>query len=276
MTVSRETPIRIFVTGTGTEVGKTYVASSIAAAAHQLGHKVAALKPIETGCTKRAEDAVQLATAAGTADLANISGFYRAKPPLSPLAAELHDGTPSPKAQELAALVKRVAEHYPCCIVEGAGGFLVPINHQETIADIAKSLEYKVVIAARNRLGVQSDTLQTVEAIRSRDLEVAAVVLTPTAAPPLDRFSQPTPSEVGPQRSPSSIPSSLYHRSASPPAPSSEASSRDSDISLDTNLAVLRTLLPEVPVLQMQPIKLNPQSLATEARRMGLHKLLLK
>jgi dethiobiotin synthetase len=166
-----------FITATGTGVGKTWLASAFAAACVQRGRRVAAIKPIETGVDQEPLDAVELARACNDEALARADGLYRAKEPLAPYAIEKRGG---PSVGSLRALAKRVRElgsRADYAIVEGAGGVLVPLDRDHTIADLAALLDLPAVLVARNELGVLSYTLTAVEALRKRNVSVRAIVL---------------------------------------------------------------------------------------------------
>ncbi len=166
-----------FITATGTGVGKTWLAAALASACVQRGKHVAAIKPIETGVDPDPLDAIALAHACGDASLANAAGLYRAKEPLAPYAIEKRGG---PSIGSLSALAKRVRElssDADYAIVEGAGGVLVPLDREHTIADFAALLDLQTVLVARNALGVLSYTLTAVEALRKRKISVHAIVL---------------------------------------------------------------------------------------------------
>ena len=167
----------VFITATGTGVGKTWLASALTAACVQRVKRVAAIKPIETGVDPEPLDALQLARACNDAALAYADGLYRAKEPLAPYAIEKRGG---PSVGSLRALTKRVRElahDADYTIVEGVGGVLVPIDREHTIADLAALLDLQTVVVARNALGVLSYTLTAVEALRKRKISVRAIVL---------------------------------------------------------------------------------------------------
>lgn len=166
-----------FITATGTGVGKTWLAAALASACVQRGKRVAAIKPIETGVDPDPVDAIALAQACGDETLAHAHGLYRAAPPLAPYAIEKRGG---PSIGSLRALSKRVRElghGADYTIVEGAGGVLVPLDRERTIADFAALLDLQTVVVARNELGVLSYTLTAVEALRKRKISVRAIVL---------------------------------------------------------------------------------------------------
>jgi dethiobiotin synthetase len=175
----------IFITATGTAVGKTFVARGLTASLRRTGQRVAALKPFETGCAPAPKDAEALARASGIRAHARDPAFYRAEPPLSPYAATLQ-GTPAPDFDAIRTAVREIARQHDRTIVEGAGGLLVPIDASRDMATFATDLAYPVLLIAPNRLGVLSSVLTAFAAAFRRDLKVAAVVLTePDAAPDL-------------------------------------------------------------------------------------------
>lgn len=165
-----------FVTGTGTGEGKTYVTRGLARHARRLGVNVAAIKPLETGVAPLALDAIALARAAGRPELANLPGLYRVAPPVAPLTATLRGERPVPPNAALRDVVRSVAADL--LLVEGAGGVLVPLDHERSIADLIASLGLPAILVARNALGVMSHTRAAFEALAHRSIPVAAVVLT--------------------------------------------------------------------------------------------------
>jgi dethiobiotin synthetase len=172
-------PVRgLFITGTGTGVGKTTVACALAQALIHRGHLVRAIKPIETGCDPFPRDARALADASSQAevDLVGAPGFYRAQPPLAPRAVALGGG-PTVDLDRITTAVRSLATPSALLLVEGAGGFLVPLDRTRTLADLAVALALPLVLVAPDFLGVLSDTLTTLEAAAARHLTVAAVVL---------------------------------------------------------------------------------------------------
>jgi dethiobiotin synthetase len=176
----------LFVTGTGTDVGKTVVAATILAALSARGERVAAFKPVVSGTEERTDpdwppDHELLAAASGE-DPADVAPAVFAAP-LSPhLAAELA-GTPLDPAALRTAFAARVAET-DIVIAEGVGGLLVPLTRDYLVRDLACDLALPLVIAARPELGTINHTLLTLEAARGAGLVVAGVVMTPWLAVP--------------------------------------------------------------------------------------------
>lgn len=172
-----------FITGTDTNAGKTYVSCALARRAVALGHKVLAFKPVETGCLDqgnglRGEDQERLAEASGNWQTGTLRGVYRLPLPAAPLVAAEAAGT----AIDLGLLEQTARSGFATSgasllLVEGAGGWRVPITREADMATLAQRFRFPVVIAARAGLGTINHSLLTIEAIQRDGLEVAALVL---------------------------------------------------------------------------------------------------
>jgi dethiobiotin synthetase len=188
----------LFVTGTGTGVGKTIVSAALLAAMRAAGELVRAYKPVVTGLDEPPgewpPDHELLALAAGMTpeDVAPL----RYGPAVSPhLAAEL-----AGEAIDTAALVAAAGqEPNHTLVVEGVGGLLVPFAPNFTVRDLAVELALPLVIAAPPGLGTINHTLLTVQTARAAGLNVAAVVLTPWPAEPsrMELSNQETIERIG-------------------------------------------------------------------------------
>lgn len=169
-----------FVTGTDTGVGKTFVSCALAQAAVSRGARVLAFKPIETGCLDGpdglvGEDQELLAKAAGNWQRGPLRGVYRYRLPAAPnVAANAEGGSIS--LDEILETFHR-AEGCDLAIVEGAGGWRVPITRTEDMSGLARRLGLPVIVVARAGLGTINHSLLTVEAIERDGLTVAALVL---------------------------------------------------------------------------------------------------
>lgn len=159
----------LFITGTDTDVGKTAVTAMLAAAWRSARGPITALKPLATGSAPPGDDARLLGLAAG-------------HPP------RVHTCLPVPAAPTRAAaeasalvsmesVVQWIRRHPGPKLVEGVGGFRVPLAVGWDVARLAHTLQLPVVIVAANRLGVLSHTLLTVDAVRAQGLAIAGVVL---------------------------------------------------------------------------------------------------
>jgi dethiobiotin synthetase len=174
----------VFVTGTGTEVGKTVVAAVIARSHAAGGRRVAVFKPVASGLEDAAEpDHVLLRRAAGSRQSDDEIAPYRYGPPVSPhLGAELAGETID--CQRLLGAAHAAGAGADFLVCEGVGGLLVPLEPGYLVRDIMCDLALPVVIAAAPGLGTINHTLMTVESARAVGLDVAAVVLTPWPSAP--------------------------------------------------------------------------------------------
>lgn len=174
----------VFVTGTGTEVGKSVVAAVIAAEAAAEGLSVAVFKPAVSGLDEGGEaDHELLARASGSAQGEDEIAPYRYGPPVSPhLAAEM-------AGEEIDAdLLERAAEDAAAgaeaVVVEGVGGLMVPLRPDYLVRNLAAQLGHPLVIVAHAGLGTINHTLLSIEAAWTAELEVRAVVLNRWPAEP--------------------------------------------------------------------------------------------
>jgi dethiobiotin synthetase len=173
----------VFITSTGTDAGKSFVARGLASALRLAGVRVVALKPFETGCEPAPADAIALANAAGVDSFIEDPAFYRARLPAAPFAAAIH-GEPAADFERVAQRVRRISTEFAFTIVEGAGGLLVPIDDRRDIADLAAALAYPLLLVAPNRLGVLSHVRAAFESATARKLPIAAIVLTEVDSKP--------------------------------------------------------------------------------------------
>jgi dethiobiotin synthetase len=169
----------VFVTGTGTEVGKTVVAAVIARGLAAEGRKVAVFKPALTGLDEPGEpDHALLRRASGSAQSDEEIAPYRYGPPASPHLAAARAGEEIDPARLLSA-ARTAATAADALVCEGVGGLLVPLSRDYLVRDLAAALALPLVIAAAPGLGTINHTLLTLEAARAAGLTVKAVVLTP-------------------------------------------------------------------------------------------------
>jgi dethiobiotin synthetase len=178
----------LFVTGTGTGVGKTILSASLLAAMAAGGERVRAHKPVVTGIDDRSQtgwpaDHELLASVAGMRpeDVAPL----RYGPAVSPhLAARLAGDENDPAG--LITRARAAGTGGGTLIVEGVGGLLVPLTEDFTVRDLAAALGLPVVIAAGPGLGTINHTLLTIDAARTAGLDLRAVVLTPWTDTPAE------------------------------------------------------------------------------------------
>jgi dethiobiotin synthetase len=192
-------PSGVFVTGTGTEVGKTVVAAAIARSAAASGRRVAVFKPAVTGLDEAGEaDHELLRRASGSTQSDDEIAPYRYGPPASPHLAAAQAGEQIERQRLLdAARTAEASADFLVC--EGVGGLLVPLAPDYSVRDLAVDLRLPLVVVAPPGLGTINHTLLTIEAARGRGLEVEAVVLTPWPAEPstIERSNRETIEALG-------------------------------------------------------------------------------
>jgi len=166
-----------FVTGTDTGVGKTVVACALVRALRAAGRDVGVMKPAETGVGAGGPlDALALREAAGVGDaLEEICPVQLALPAAPSVAAD-DEGAPLDLVRVRGAFDALAARH-ECMVVEGAGGLLVPLAPDFTMADLAAELGLPVLLVARAALGTINHTRLSLEAIEARGLALAGVVV---------------------------------------------------------------------------------------------------
>lgn len=172
----------VFVTGTDTGVGKTVVAAALSRRLRERGLRVFAFKPIETGCPVDAlgkrlgDDQRELCAAAGGWQTGELAGVYRLLAAVAPsVAAEAeHVAIDLTRVVEVA---RQGADQADIAVVEGAGGWRVPISAGVDMGTLARALGLPVILVARATLGTINHTLLSLEAIERDGCRVAGVVL---------------------------------------------------------------------------------------------------
>ena len=184
MTSPPNRPIRLGVTGTDTGIGKTVVSCALAARARQLGLRVQAMKPIESGVVERpvsdhglASDADRLRAACGSTLPLSVVRPYALEEPLAPMIAAARAHVRIDIAVLDAALAQ-VEQDADVVLVEGAGGLLVPIDLRVSYLDLFARWQLPLLLVAGNKLGVLNHVLLTVRAAETAGVPVRAIVLT--------------------------------------------------------------------------------------------------
>lgn len=166
-----------FITGTGTNVGKTRFAVALTGACAQRGYRTVAIKPIETGSDPEPEDAIALAKACRNESLTNAAGLYRARERLAPYAIAKRGGKRVGSLRELARRTEELGRSGNYLIVEGIGDVLTPLDDRNTVADLVACLDLLTIVVTRNERDAVSRTLSATEALHRRKVAVRAVVL---------------------------------------------------------------------------------------------------
>lgn len=176
----------LFVTATGTDVGKTYVAAGLIRAGRCAGLAMAALKPVVTGYTEAAAAAsdagVLLAALGRPATPAAVAAIapWRFAAPLSPDMAAALEGRAIDVPAVVAACRAAITPDR-CTIIEGIGGVMVPLDDRHTVLDLIAALDLPVLLVSASGLGALSHCLTAVAALRSRGVRPRAIILNETA-----------------------------------------------------------------------------------------------
>lgn len=169
-----------FVTGTDTGVGKTRVAAGLIAALRAQGHRVAGMKPVASGCVAtpdglRNEDALALIEASGLHLSYHWVNPYAFAPPIAPHIAAAEAGRPV-RFAVLAQALERLYGQAECVVVEGVGGWRVPLGPDGDVADLAVSVGLPVVLVVGLRLGCLNHAALTVADVRRSGLPLVGWV----------------------------------------------------------------------------------------------------
>lgn len=171
----------VFVTGTDTGVGKTYVGAGIAESFVCSGVDTGVMKPAETGCRRRSgllipRDALKLMNAAGVRDSLDLVNPYRFQKPLAPSIAAEYEGTRISRGKIVKAY-RELSRRHDFMIVEGAGGIMVPLLDNYTYLELARDIDLPVLIIARPGLGTINHTLLTIASLKNKRIPIAGIVI---------------------------------------------------------------------------------------------------
>jgi dethiobiotin synthetase len=171
----------LFITGTDTDIGKTLIATGLLEAANSQGKKTAAIKPVAAGCNDTGEgpqneDALMLQGAANTELSYQQVNPVALDEPMAPHIAAKEQGKRL-SADRLTGFCRGITMlPVDLVVIEGAGGWRVPINNRESMAEIPKQLNAEVVLVVGLKLGCINHALLTAQAIRSDGVKIAGWV----------------------------------------------------------------------------------------------------
>jgi dethiobiotin synthetase len=183
-----------FITGTSTNVGKTLVATGLLAAAAKQGLSTVGIKPVAAGCEVtndglRHEDALQLQAQSSLPVSYEQVNPVALEPAIAPHIAAAEAGRRL-SADRLAGFCRGVMMQRPdFTVMEGAGGWRVPLNERETFADLAKIMQFPVVLVVGMELGCINHALLTAEAIQRDGLKLAGWVAN-QVVPDMERYQE--------------------------------------------------------------------------------------
>ena len=170
-----------FIAGTDTDVGKTTIAAGLLYAARQAGLSTAAGKPVASGCEQtphglRNADALALLAECSlplSYDEVNPVAF---EPAIAPHIAAREADVVLSVSSLLAPMQRVLAKQADFTLIEGAGGWRVPLSDQDSLSDVARGLDLPVILVVGVRLGCISHALLTAEAIAQDGLQLAGWV----------------------------------------------------------------------------------------------------
>ena len=171
----------LFIAGTDTGVGKTFIAGGLASLYLKRGVHVGVMKPVESGCERLSNglhphDALFLKEMSLSTDDLDRIVPYRLEHPLTPsVAAELEGVVIDLDA--IKEVYQQLASQHDLMLVEGAGGLLAPLYKNSTSVDLIRLLDIPLIVVARNSLGTINHTLLTVEHARHSGLTVMGIIL---------------------------------------------------------------------------------------------------
>ena len=166
-----------FITGTDTDVGKTRIALGLINKLNAMGHTTTVMKPLSAGCDStpdglRNDDAVQLIQQASFKPDYDKVNPYAFKPAIAPhLAAEKENTVID--LSRIKNIFDELSAQADYIVVEGAGGWKVPINKQQTMAELAEALALPVILVTGMRLGCLNHAILTVESIQHAGIPIA-------------------------------------------------------------------------------------------------------
>ena len=164
--------MNFFITGTDTCVGKTYVTKLLIESLRSEGKNAVGFKPISCGDR---DDAAILSDASGNLAIDEVNPIHFSSGVAPHVAALLENQTINPA--EIIASYRAISEKHNSVIVEGAGGWEVPITQTYFVSDLAKDLGLPVILVAANRLGALNHILLTLAAIEAKGLKCAGIIL---------------------------------------------------------------------------------------------------
>jgi dethiobiotin synthetase len=162
-----------FITATDTEVGKTFIAAGLGAAARNAGKNVGMMKPISCGGV---EDALFFKKMVGLADTVDLINPVKFRQPLSPYAASKTEKIKIDIAK-IKNDLRYLLRYRDIVFVEGLGGVMAPIKKDYYVADMIKDLGIPAIIISRAELGTINHTLMTIEVLKKRKIKIAGIIM---------------------------------------------------------------------------------------------------
>ncbi len=171
----------IFITGTDTGVGKTFVTAGILTTLNKSAINACPMKPVETGCKIKnsrlvPEDTLRLIQASGVQESIDTINPYRFRHALASAAAAELEGI-TIKKKKIISCYNYLLNKYQIIVVEGTGGIMVPVYKKYLILDLIKDLSLPLIIVSRPGLGTINHTLLTIGAAKNRGISILGVII---------------------------------------------------------------------------------------------------
>lgn len=181
-----------FITGTDTDIGKTYISRLIIDTLCQF-HPSTYMKPVQTGCSEDSHgnliapdyDFVMKGKATPSLDTRNHVP-YRFKTPCSPHLAAALEKRPEIEIDVILDAYQRLATYSMNIIVEGAGGVMAPINSRQYMFDLIKAMDLPVILVSSPHLGTLNHTMMSLEVLKKNGIRLAGVVMNNARNIPVD------------------------------------------------------------------------------------------
>jgi len=166
----------LFITGIDTAIGKTWVSLGVMAAFQAKGISTIGMKPVASGCRPtsaglRNDDAEQLQNQSSVPVAYDLVNPFAFEPAIAPHIAAAEAGREI-SLDKIASCYRTLTEQAECCVVEGVGGWLVPLTPTETVADLVRRLDLPVILVVGIRLGCINHALLSVESIQRSGIEL--------------------------------------------------------------------------------------------------------
>ncbi len=170
----------LFVTGTDTDVGKTYITAGLAVAFRKMGIDVGVMKPFAAGKAQKkgykSEDIVILSKAAQACDPENLVNPQFFKIPASPYTAWKTLKT-KPKVSTILSSFKKLTKLHDMILVEGMGGIMTPILEDYYITNLIKEMKIPTVIVTRSKIGTVNHTIMTIKMCEKYKIPVKGIII---------------------------------------------------------------------------------------------------
>ncbi len=170
----------LFITGTDTDVGKTYITAGLAVTFRKMGIDVGVMKPFAAGAAQKkgykSEDIVILSKAAQACDPENLVNPQFFPIPASPYTAWKNLKT-KPKISTILSSFKKLSKLHDVLLVEGMGGIMTPILKDYYITNLIKEMKIPTVIVTRNRIGTVNHTIMTCKMCEKYKIPVKGIII---------------------------------------------------------------------------------------------------